>query len=342
MSKNGLDVTDKPLIFIAGPTAVGKSALAIQIAKNHSGELINLDSVQIYEDFVIGAAQPTELQKQIVPHHLFGVLSPTEKISVGKYLKLFTPLEKSILENKKLPILVGGTSLYLTGVLYGLADLPEDVELRKEIELLATEQIFQELTAAVTEEKLLALQIHPNDRVRLARALEVVRLGEDIEMTRVTHKETLPRQGLVIVPILDRDKLYKRINQRTDCMLKDGLLDEVKNIRLKWGDVSPLRSIGYKESVSFLDSEGIKTEKELCDLISMNTRRFAKRQMTWLRNEPRKRGWNIEPGLQGKVFEWLDIDAEQLQVKIQQYLENPQQFWHFPVSIWFVPAEKML
>jgi tRNA dimethylallyltransferase len=343
--KSGLAVTDEPLVIIGGPTAVGKSQLALALATRLSGELVNLDSVQIYRDFIIGSAQPSVEEQQIVPHHLFGVLDPHDKISVGKYLKLFAPIEQAIRARHKLPLLVGGTSLYLTGVLYGLADLPEDEALRETIESLTTEALYEALVAAVGHEQFASLQIHPHDRVRLSRALEVVRLGKDIAMTRINHQATPPRRALVIVPMLPRDVLYKRIDARVERMIAQGLCDEVQMLLRVYGaDLPALRSIGYKETVSFLQRQEGGSLSGLTDQIAQQTRRFAKRQMTWLRNEPLKRGWNVHPpqiespkdNRTAASFATLRYTMEELVAAVQQYLATPALSDQFPVTIWFV------
>jgi len=337
-------VTDEPLIIIGGPTAVGKSQLALTLAKRLSGELVNLDSVQIYRDFIIGSAQPSVEEQQIVPHHLFGVLAPHDKVSVGKYLKLFAPIEQEIRSRHKLPLLVGGTSLYLTGVLYGLADLPEDEALREEIESLSTAAMHEALLAAVGHEQFTALQIHPHDRVRLSRALEIVRLGKDIAITRIHHQATPPRRALVIVPMLPRDMLYKRIDKRVEDMIAKGLCDEVQMLLQVYGsDLPALRSIGYKETMLFLQRQEGDLSL-LTDQIAQQTRRFAKRQMTWLRNEPLKRGWNVNPAQVASPkdnrtaasFATLRYTMEQLVAAVQQYLATPPGSDEFPVTIWFV------
>jgi tRNA dimethylallyltransferase len=339
-------VTDDPLLIIGGPTAVGKSDLAIAIAQKLGGELINLDSVQIYKDFIIGSAQPDEEEKKIVPHHLFGVLDPTEKISVGKYLKLFQPIETDIRQRGKLPILVGGTSLYLNGVLHGLADLPEDQNVREQLEKLTNEEIYSELSQAVSTSQLQSLQIHPNDRVRLSRALEVLRLGHDIELTRIEHSDTLPRRALIIIPMLPREHLYDRINLRVEKMIEKGLCSEVQSIIEQYGlDLPPARSIGYKETVKFLSKNDQPTES-LIEEIAQNTRRFAKRQMTWLRNEPIKRGWNVKPSQIPNVsenrksssFASISIPRDELISEIDLFLKQPIQVGESPVSLWFVDA----
>ena len=355
---------EKPLVIVAGPTASGKSSLSIRLATDLDGEIINLDSVQIYQDFEIGAAQPTNQEKQIVRHHLYGTVKPTEKISVGRYLKLFAPVKQDLLSRSKIPFIVGGTSLYIQAILSGLSDLPEDLSVRRTIETMTNVQMYERLLVLDPDS---LPTIHQNDRVRLSRALEVAMLGLKISDAHFQHRSQMPHPAIIIVPMLARDELYKKINARTELMIKNGLLEEVLNIQKNWGtgsdEVPGLRSIGYQEAATFLKNSTQKLS-ELADQISQSTRRFAKRQMTWLRNEPQKQGWIIRPtntdatvALESaeptvpiskrrqaaqKTFNVWDIDYETLKKTLSATLKENPSTWQSPVQVWFVPARNLM
>ena len=260
----------EPILIIAGPTAVGKSALAIRLAQALGGEIINLDSVQMYRDFIIGAAQPSEQEKQIVPHHLYGAVSPHEKMSVGRYVKLHAPILEALQARKKIPIFCGGTSLYINGIIYGLSDLPEDAQVREEIEALSTEVIYELL---LKEDPTSVGAIHRHDRMRLSRALEVMRLGVSITDAHAFHRKRQPKPTIVIIPMLARDTLYARINRRTEEMLERGLLQETAQLLSQYGqEAQGLRSIGYKETVEYLSKKKYGSLPDLSDAISQATR----------------------------------------------------------------------
>jgi tRNA dimethylallyltransferase len=346
------------IISIFGPTASGKSTLALKLAKELSGEIINCDSVQIYRDFIIGAAQPSQKEMQLIPHHLYGVLEPNEKISVGLYQKLSSKVITEIKNRGKIPFIVGGTSLYLTALLYGLADIPSDEKIRAELEKLSNEKLIDILKDKDPES---ANKLHPNDRVRILRAVEIIHLGLNLTSQHSKHQINIQLQHnptLIVVPMWDRATLYDRIQKRTELMFQSGVIQECKDLLKKYPNSDPLESIGYKEICNYLNSKSniISTEHELINLIAMNTRRFAKRQMTWLRNEPIKKNWSIRP-IESELMDSdpgdlsrfpkpsnikninsLILNFDELTSEIKNFISNK----NTGVHIWFVNANRTL
>lgn len=346
------------MIVVAGPTGSSKSSIAVKLAKALSGYIVNCDSVQIYKNFIIGAGQPESSDLLEVEHFLYQNLEPNEVCTVGKYEKLASKYVDPIFRSQSVPIVVGGTFLYLNALLYGLADLPEDEKIRSEISKLSTDDIYQKLielgSSAIDPSHFTA--IHKNDRIRLHRALETALLGVDIKQSHLLHRkpEYIKRPALIIVPIWPRNQLYDRIEQRCIKMMQLGLIEEVNQILANYPNAQALDAIGYKEVV-----EGISKNKsydEILASIIQNTRRFAKRQLTWLRNEPKKRGWIIRPSDLDRIFsleEDLSRFAKQDKVKgiptwdlnfdalvnnIKDHLKNGIN----GVSIWFVPASQLV
>ncbi len=341
------------ILSVFGPTASGKSALGLKLAKDLNAEIINCDSVQLYKGFVIGAAQPSLQDKLQVNHHLFEEITPTDTMSVGKYSKLANGYIEKIQSDQKLPLIVGGTSLYLIGLLYGLADLEQDDSIRQQLESIPNEQLYKELQNLDPQA---ASKIHNNDRQRLLRAVEVGRLGNKISQSHADHKQQqLIHDCLIIVPVWDRKTLYDRIDQRTKIMFDQGLIDEANQLAKLYPGSEPLGSIGYKEVLEHDQND----TNFLIEQVAQNTRRFAKRQLTWLRNEPQKRNWNIRPdaslndpvlSLVGdltsfakpkniKHIECLDWDYSKLVHEIALFLHNKPPKGVF---IWFVTAQKVV
>ncbi len=322
----------EPLIVISGPTASGKSALAVKLAKSLSMEVINSDSVQMYRGCNIGSAKPSEAEMEGVLHHLFDVFSPNEKNSAMKFLQA---AEEKL--SSRRAIVCGGTMLYLKALLDGLSEMPStDNALREKLENLSNDDLFNELKKVDPESKL-----HPNDRVRIIRALEGTYLSDlPASSIQAKHQFNKPiRDALIVLVNYPRDLLYQRINQRTEIMLKNGIIEEVKEIINQFGEnAAVLETVGYKEVLMFLKGE--IPESELAEAISKSTRNLAKRQLTFWRNEPAKRGWNVLPlpyemielgaeGEEGKRAKRKGIlsyrmDFPALKTVIESYLKEPQ------------------
>jgi len=268
------------IIAIAGPTAVGKTALSIALAKALDGEIISCDSMQIYRGMDIGTAKPTKAEMAEVPHHMIDVADPADNYSCADYAKEASLILADILARGKTPIFCGGTGLYLESVLYeGAYSSPEaDEALRQALWAKTAEENHAALMAVDPEA---AAVIHPNNRKRVIRALEIYLVSGktktewDKENTRGTLKEGAE---IYVLTSSDREALYKRIDTRVDLMLEAGLLDEVKNLALDPMTTAG-QAIGYKELNNYF--AGQATLDEALDKIKQASRNYAKRQLTW-------------------------------------------------------------
>ena len=278
----------KNLICIAGPTASGKTALSIALAKELGGEIVSCDSMQVYKRMDIGTAKPTAEEMEGIPHHMLSVAEPWEDFSVGKYCRLATPSVDNILSRGKTAIIVGGTGLYMDALIKGndFAPVPSTGR-RKELERLAAEQGIQaviEQLRAVDPES--AERLHPSDQKRIIRAMEVyLETGETI--TEHNRKTQLipPRYNPVWFALEDADraKLYARIDRRVEIMLEQGLLAEIQGL-LDAGIpeiCTAMQAIGYKEFVDAI--KGRSSMETATALVQQSSRKYAKRQLTWFR-----------------------------------------------------------
>ncbi len=278
------------VVAIVGPTASGKTALSIEIAKKYNGEIINGDSMQVYEGLDIGTAKITEEEMEGVPHHLLSFKEPTESFSVADYQKLVRAKIADIQGCGKLPILVGGSGLYVQAVLYDFQFTEEQVD------EVAREAYYAELAKLGPEAmhaKLAALDpktaetIHMNNTRRVIRALEMIELSGVSKASAAQNRGEIPLYHHLILGLgqnMSREELYDRINLRVDVMMEKGLLAEVKglwqqNIR----GVQSIQAIGYKELYDYLD--GKCTLEEAIERLKQNSRRYAKRQLTYFRNK---------------------------------------------------------
>jgi tRNA dimethylallyltransferase len=282
----------KPLaLLLMGPTASGKTELALELAKDLGGEIVSVDSALVYRGLDIGTAKPSlEIRAQI-PHHLIDVLDPAENYSAGRFAREANGAIEAILARGKLPILVGGTMLYFRALLYGMAPLPEaDPKLRREIDVQAEKLGWPALHARLAEiDPKAALSISPNDSQRIQRALEVYWLtGRPISsFWQKTPQKALPfRPFKIVICPRDRALLHHRIEQRFSAMLEQGLVEEVARLYRR-GDLHPdlpaIRSVGYRQVWGYLAGEydfATMVHKAICA-----TRQLAKRQLTWLKRE---------------------------------------------------------
>jgi len=281
---------DKPkLIVILGPTAVGKSAVGIDIAKRLGGEIINADSLQVYKYLNIGTAKPTPSELKRVKHHLIDIVSPDQDFNAGMFRSAAASVIQELHDSGKNIILLGGTYLYVKVLLSGLIEgLPASPEIRENIKKLrltfGLPYVYERLRMLDPEA---ASKIHPNDYVRTERALEVNYLtGQKMSELQAVHSfQDQDYQYEKIGISLDREILKDRIEKRVDKMLEEGLIDEVKGLREKGytPELKPMQSIGYKEINQYLDGD-LDFDKAV-ELIKRDTKRFAKRQMTWLRKD---------------------------------------------------------
>ncbi|MBI2345404.1 MAG: tRNA (adenosine(37)-N6)-dimethylallyltransferase MiaA [Deltaproteobacteria bacterium] len=280
---------ERPLIIIVGSTGVGKSVHAMAIAKERSGEVINADSQQVYRGCDIGTGKVPAALRQEIPHHCLDLVDPDQSFDVAQYVAAADAAIAEVSARGKQPIICGGTGLYLTALVYGLAPLPPaDRVLRAELAALMGHEGSGALHRRLAEvDPEAAAQINPRHTSRLIRALEVKRLtGRSITEWHSAHRFGTPRYRADWTCLMrPREELYERIDRRVETMLNAGWLEEVRTMLSRYGPViAPLRAIGYRELVRHL-----KGERDLpatIALIKQNTRRYAKRQLTWFRRMP--------------------------------------------------------
>lgn len=278
----------KDLIVITGPTASGKTALSVELAKILDGEIVNADSMQIYKYMDIGTAKPTLSERQGIPHHLIDIVNPDEPFSVARYCECANKVIEDIHLRGKIPVMVGGTGLYVDSLVNNIkfSEIEPDDEYRNEMEKLSDEkgnEYIYKMLCDIDPES--ASKIKVADRKRIIRALEVYHLtGKTITWHNEQSRSVPSPYNTTMFAIdIDRELLYDKINRRVDIMIADGLVDEVKNI-MDMGiqsDATSMQAIGYKEIVEYL--EGHITLDEAIDKIKQSSRRYAKRQLTWFR-----------------------------------------------------------
>lgn len=275
------------VIVICGPTASGKTALSIELAKQINGEIVSADSMQIYEKMDIGTAKPDKEEMDGIKHYLIDCVSPEIRYSVATYKNDAIQAIQEIIQKGKMPIVVGGTGLYVDSLIYGIEyeEIEIDLEYRKQLE-----QTVQEQGLNVLYEQ--ALKIDPkamekiscNDKKRICRILEIyhstgkTKTEQEIE----SRKKEIPYDYKVFAINMDREKLYNRINIRVDKMIQNGLINEVEQLIKQYKNIpTALQGLGYKEVVDYLNGEC--TKEEAVEKIKMETRRYAKRQITWFK-----------------------------------------------------------
>ncbi|NTV90251.1 MAG: tRNA (adenosine(37)-N6)-dimethylallyltransferase MiaA [Clostridiales bacterium] len=278
----------EPVIVIAGPTASGKSAVAIELAKLINGEIISADSMQIYKHMDIGTAKPSDSEMKGIKHYLIDEVAPDQEFSVARFQELALAYIKEIIAKGKHPIVVGGTGLYINSLVYNISfsETKIDWELREALRLEAIEKGNRYLHEKLKEmDPEAAARLHENDVKRVIRAIEV------FTQTKTTMSEHIDNSRLIPPPYnyivfglnLDRQRLYRRIEERIDLMLENGLVGEVKKlVELGYDKNSvAMQGLGYKEILSYLRGE--TSLDEAVDILKMDTRRYAKRQITWFK-----------------------------------------------------------
>ena len=293
------------VIVICGPTASGKTALSIELAKQIHGEIVSCDSMQIYQDMNIGTAKPTPEEMQGIQHYLIGYVSPEQRYSVADYKADAKKAIKEIIEKGKMPIVVGGTGLYLDSLIYEIEyqDIQLDEEYRKKLEEEVEEKGLEALYERAKQIDAIAIEkISPNDKKRILRILEIyhatgkTKTEQEIE----SRKKEVEYDYKVYALDWDRQTLYDRINKRVDMMIEQGLIEEVKQILDKY-DTFPtaMQGLGYKEVVDYL--KGNLTKEEMIEKIKMESRRYAKRQLTWFRKNKQTIWLNAEDEIQNNI-----------------------------------------
>jgi len=282
--------TPEPLlVVIVGPTASGKTALSLALAEKFEGEIVNCDSVAMVREFDIGTAKPTAAERARAPHHLFDSVEPTDYMTAGEYARRARQVLADIGARRHLPIVVGGTGLYLRALLEGLFPGPQrSEELRERLRERAAKRGPGYLHRILTRlDSASAQKIHANDNPKLIRAIEVC-LASRQKMTELWRQGRAPLQGFRILRLgldPDRTQLYDRINERAQRMFEVGLVGETELLLRKYGEAArPLASLGYKQAVQLLRGE--LTREQAVHAAQQAHRNYAKRQMTWFRREP--------------------------------------------------------
>jgi tRNA dimethylallyltransferase len=275
------------VIVICGPTASGKTALSIELAKKINGEIISADSMQIYKDMDIGSAKPTKEEMQGIKHYLLDFVLPSTRYSVADYKKDATNAMEEIIKRGKTPIVVGGTGLYVDSLIYNIdyQEMEFDEEYREELEERVKKEGLQKLyEEAKRIDPEAMIKISQNDKKRILRVLELyhqtgkTKTQQEIE----SRKNDVPYDYHVFALTMDREKLYDRINQRVDIMVEQGLIKEVQNIVEKYNKYpTAMQALGYKEIKEYLD--GKISKEEAIEKVKHETRKYAKRQLTWFR-----------------------------------------------------------
>ncbi len=280
---------DKPkVIVICGPTASGKTSLGIKLANRINGEIISCDSMQIYKDMDIGTAKPTLEERNAAKHYLVDFVSPDKRYSVADYKKDAEETIDKIISEGKTPIIVGGTGLYLNSLVYGIEypNIETDLKYREELEnrvlVEGLEKLYDE--AAKTDKEAIK-KISPNDKKRILRILEIYHATgkTKTEMEIQSKKNGVKYDYRIFGLNMEREKLYDRINKRVDIMIENGLEEEVRKLIEKYTKFpTAMQGLGYKEIIEYFDNK--ITRDEAIEKIKMESRRYAKRQITWFKS----------------------------------------------------------
>jgi len=303
-----------PILALVGPTAIGKTALALQLAHDYNCEIVSVDSMQVYRHMDIGTAKIRPDEMQGIPHHLIDIVNPDEEYDAARFVRDATQAIRIIIGHNKLPLLTGGTGLYLKALTDGLfAALPEDDNVRKELQERLTKEgsskLHEELS---TCDPVSAQRIHPNDTVRIIRGLEIficsgTAWSVHLRRQKGANEGRGPFAALQIALTCDRELLYERINDRSQSMLEAGLEAEVQNLLSRgYGrELNPMKAIGYRHMLQYLDATW--SYEEMLELLQRDTRRYAKRQYTWFRGIRRVEWFEVADtkGINKRIKKWL-------------------------------------
>ena len=279
------------IVAVVGATASGKTAFSVQYAKEHNAEIISADSRLVYRGFDIGTAKPTEKEREGIKHYLIDIVEPNEEYSVVQFVKDAENAVREILSHGKLPVIVGGTGLYLKALLEGY-DFPQmeiDYKFRNSLKQKSCEQLYDELFKL--DEKT-ALSIEKNDKKKVIRMLEIIH-ATNKPVSDLPKRKEHPYDVEWIGLNFPRPELYERINKRVDLMIENGLVEETQQLLKKYGHIHNLcRTIGYQEMLAYIENK--MTLEEACEKLKQNTRNYAKRQLTWFRQNENI-VWNYYP-----------------------------------------------
>lgn len=280
----------KTVIVIVGPTASGKTSISIELAKKINSEIVSADSMQIYREMDIGTAKPTEEEKSGIKHYMIDIVNPDEIFNVSKYKMMAEKAINDIIEKGKTPIVVGGTGLYISTLINGIefTNIEGDVEYRDMLKQYAKEQGIEKLHSKLEKIDPEAAKVINKENVRrVIRALEIYKITKKTktQLDKESIKEV--KYDYKIFGLMwDREKLYQRINKRVDIMINDGLIEEVRNLIQKYTlSSTAIQGLGYKEVIEYIN--GQVTYEQMIEKLKMETRRYAKRQMTWFKRDKR-------------------------------------------------------
>lgn len=291
---------------IVGPTAVGKTKLGIELAKRINGEIISADSMQVYKYMDIGTAKPDFEEMQEIKHYMIDVLEPYEECNVAKFKEMAEECIKDVLDINKIPIIVGGTGLYINSIVDNIefSETSTDWEYRNKLEEAANtkgvEHLYEELQKI---DKEASEKIHPNDLRRIIRALEVYKItGKPISYHNRMSRTNLPKYDFFMLGLnMERAELYKRIDIRVDKMFEQGLIEEVKDLvdRGISPECTSMQGLGYKEILEYL--QGSMSLDDVNETVKRSTRRYAKRQLTWFRRDPRIKWFDMKDNMENII-----------------------------------------
>lgn len=287
------------VLTIIGPTSVGKTALSLRLAVDFQGEIISGDSMQFYQGMDIGTAKATVEERALIPHHLIDICSPNESFTVADFQEKTKELITEINSRDRLPMIVGGTGLYIQSVLYTyhFSDAGEDPEYREKMEQLALKEGNEALHLQLAQiDPITAQRLHPNDIKRVIRALEIYHLTGKTMAEFQKRSQQSPYDLLLLGLNMERSLLYERINERVDRMVQEGLIEEVEQLIASGYDCRyrSMQALGYKELVAYLQGE--MNKEDAIELIKKRTRNFAKRQLTWFRSMKDVVWFDLTPG----------------------------------------------
>lgn len=307
----GLLMPDRPVPFLAGPTAVGKSVVAMELARRTGGEIVSADSRQVYRELTIATAKPGEEDRRRVRHHLVDARSVREPISSGEYARVAEAAIGDILSRGRQPIVVGGSTLHLQAMVFGLADIPPvDPSIRINLQARLVSDGVEALHRRLVEvDPAYAVTLDGSKSQRILRGLEVFE-GTGHPLSSYFESGSTPAfEYEVFVLTRDRAELYRRIDERVESMVAGGLIEEARGLAADGFDLeaNPVRTIGYHEAAAFLRGE--VDLAEMVRRIQVDTRRYAKRQMTWLRRFP--------------SFRWFDLSVMTTEDAVDRILEAP-------------------
>ncbi len=278
------------VLVIVGPTAIGKSSLSINLAKRFNGEIINGDSIQVYKELNIASAKITKEEMNGIPHHLLGYKEVTDDYNVAFFQQDGRKAIEDITSRGKLPIVCGGTGLYIKALLYDYTFLKQEETISNDYSQYSNEQLFEMLKQLDFQS---SLSIHQNNRKRVIRALDMAKSGSSKSEQEAKQEHKLLYDAKIISLTMDREKLRSRIDQRIEIMLNQGLLDEINYLFSKYSyDLHCFQGIGYKEFIPYY--KNIKTLQECIEDVKTHTKQFAKRQYTWFRNQMPVDWYDIE------------------------------------------------